>query len=49
MPKRKVVSGMFACPLCDAEYELDRVPEPEAVCDECHVKLEKVEEEDDAD
>jgi hypothetical protein len=47
MPKRKVVSGFFECPLCEEEYELDRVPEPEAVCEECHVKLEKVDDEGD--
>ncbi len=47
MPMRKVVSGFFECPLCQEEYELDRVPEPEAKCDACHVKLEEVEEEDD--
>jgi hypothetical protein len=47
MPMRKVLSGYFECPLCEEEYELDRVPEPEAKCDACHVKLEEVEEEDD--
>ena len=46
MPMRKVLSGYFECPLCEEEYELDRVPEPEAVCEECHVKLEEVDEED---
>jgi hypothetical protein len=50
MPMRKVVSGYFECPLCEEEYELDRVPESEAVCDACHAKLEEVDEEvDDAD
>jgi hypothetical protein len=50
MPKRKLVSGYFACPLCEEEYELDRVPEREAVCDECHVKLQEINEgNDDAD
>jgi hypothetical protein len=46
MPKRKVVSGYFECPLCEEEYELDRVPESEAVCEECHVKLVEVADDD---
>lgn len=50
MPKRKVVSGFFECPMCDQQYELERVPEREAVCDECHEKLQEVTEgDDDAD
>jgi hypothetical protein len=47
MPMRTVLSGYFECRLCEEEYELDRVPEPEAKCDACHVKLEEVDEEDD--
>lgn len=47
MPLRKVLSGFFECPLCGEEYELDRVPELEAVCEECHVKLEEVDDEGD--
>jgi hypothetical protein len=47
VPIYRVLSGYFECPLCNEEYELDRVPEREAVCEECHVKLEKVDEEDD--
>jgi hypothetical protein len=50
MSKRKIVSGFFECPMCDQQYELERVPEREAVCDECHEKLQEVNEgDDDAD
>ena len=49
MPLRKVLSGFFECPSCGEEYELDRVPEQEAVCEECHVKLEEVDDEGDGE
>jgi hypothetical protein len=46
MPMQKVLSGYFECPVCEEEYELDRVPELEAKCDACHVKLVEVEDDD---
>ena len=44
MPMHKVLSGFFICPRCDEEFELDRMPEKEAVCEDCHVPLEELEE-----
>ena len=46
MPMQKVLSGYFECRLCEEDYELDRVPEQEALCSECHVKLEERDEEE---
>jgi len=42
----KLVSGLFICPKCEIEYELDRTHEKDARCSTCHVNLEEVEEED---
>lgn len=50
MPMQRVLSGYFICPLCDEEFELDLVPEKEAVCEDCRVPLEELEvDEDDSD
>ena len=46
MPMHKVLTGYFICPRCDEEFDLHRVPEQDAVCQECRVPLEEVEEED---
>jgi hypothetical protein len=46
MPMHRVLTGYFICPRCDEEFELDRMPEKEAVCDECRVPLEELEEEE---
>ena len=46
MPKRKVLSGYFECPLCEEKYELIRTPEREALCEACHAKLVEVEDDD---
>jgi len=47
MPMHKVLTGYFICPRCDEEFELDRMPAKEAVCDDCHVPLEELEEDED--
>jgi hypothetical protein len=47
MPMHRVLTGYFICPRCDEEFELDRMPEKEAVCDDCHVPLEELEEDED--
>ena len=47
MPMTKVLSGLFICPRCEEEYELDRTPENEAQCVSCHVKLEELDEDAD--
>lgn len=50
MPMQKVLTGYFICPRCDEEFELDLVPEKEAVCEDCRVPLEELEvDEDDSD
>ena len=49
MPMHKVLTGFFDCPVCETEYQLDLVPEKEAVCPDCRVALEELEEEDDDD
>ena len=49
MPMHRVLTGYFICPRCDEEFELDRMPEKEAVCDDCHVPLEELEEDEDGD
>ena len=45
MPMIRILSGDFYCPGCDAEFELDRTPEKEAVCADCGVQLEEFEDE----
>ena len=47
MPMHKLLTGDFFCPRCDEEFELDRVPEKDAVCADCRVPLEEFAEEDD--
>jgi len=47
MPMHKVLTGYFICPRCDEEFELDRMPAKEAVCDDCRVPLEELEEDED--
>ncbi|MEO7862418.1 MAG: hypothetical protein ABIU05_18695 [Nitrospirales bacterium] len=49
MPMHKILTGYFICPTCEEEFNLDRVPEKEAVCADCRVSLEELEEEDDDD
>ena len=49
MPMHRVLTGYFICPRCDEEFELDRMPAKEAVCDDCHVPLEELEEDEDGD
>ena len=46
MPKTRLLSGFFQCPHCKDEFALERVPELEAICDECQAPLEALEEED---
>ena len=47
MPMHRILSGYFFCPTCEEEYELDRTPEKEAVCQDCRVPLEEDEVDDD--
>jgi len=49
MPMHRVLTGYFICPRCDEEFELDRMPEKEAVCEDCRVPLEELEEDEDGD
>lgn len=49
MPMQKVLTGYFICPRCDEEFELDRMPAKEAVCDDCRVPLEELEEDEEDD
>ena len=50
MPMHRVLTGYFMCPRCDEEFELNLVPEKEAVCADCRVPLEELEmDEDDGD
>lgn len=49
MPMRKLLSGLFICPRCEEEYELDRTPEKEAKCETCQVTLEEGDDEEDLD
>jgi hypothetical protein len=46
MPMHKVLTGYFICPRCDEEFELDRMPEKDAVCADCRVPLEELEEDE---
>jgi hypothetical protein len=46
MPMHKVLTGYFICPCCDEEFELDRMPEKEAVCEDCRVPLDELEEDE---
>ncbi len=48
MSKQRLLTGPFICPSCDAEYDLDHTPEPEAVCEECDTPLEEYEDEEEA-
>ena len=49
MPMHRVLTGYFMCPRCDEEFELDLVPEKEAVCADCRVPLEELEMDEDDD
>ena len=42
MPKTRLLSGLYACDRCNFEYELERVPASDAVCEACGVQLEEV-------
>ena len=37
--KERLYSGIFVCEECDAEYELELVPESDFVCDDCEGAL----------
>jgi hypothetical protein len=49
MPMHKVLTGYFICPRCEEEFELELVPEKEAVCEDCRVPLEELELDEDED
>lgn len=42
--KVRLYSGIYACPSCGIEYELERVPEEHVTCDDCDEELEVCEE-----
>ena len=46
MPIHKILSGFYICPRCDEEFELDRVQERDAICKDCRVTLEELEEDE---
>lgn len=46
MPKARLLTGWFVCPDCDEAFELDEEPEHEAVCEDCAVPLEELDEDD---
>lgn len=47
MPKRRIYSGYFYCPNCDADFKVEQEEEDELICDDCGTKLEKDEEDND--
>lgn len=49
MPIQRVLTGYFICPRCEDEFNLDLVPEKEAVCADCRVPLEELDIDEDGD
>jgi hypothetical protein len=47
MSKIRLLTGTFICPKCEKEFELDREPENLAICEDCRVALEELDEDDD--
>lgn len=41
--RTQVFSGVYCCPICDDEFELDRASGDELVCPSCDEELEPVE------
>ncbi len=44
--KERLYSGIFFCEECDAEYELELVPESDFVCDDCEGDLVELDEDE---
>jgi transcription initiation factor IIE alpha subunit len=38
---RRLLSGLYFCPQCDDDFDLDLTPESEARCPTCRVVLEE--------
>ena len=46
MAKERLISGIYLCPECDEEFEINREKEAELVCEDCGVRLEEVTDDD---
>jgi len=46
MSKIRLLTGIFICPKCEEEFELDREPENLAICEDCRVALEELDEDE---
>ena len=42
MPRKKLFSGLYACPICEDEFELFRASDSERLCPVCQEPLEPV-------
>lgn len=42
MPRKQVFTGLYACPICEDEYELYRASGAELLCPTCRENLEPV-------
>jgi transcription initiation factor IIE alpha subunit len=45
--RKKVYSGVYACPVCDDEFELKRASGSELECPDCGEQLEPTEDKED--
>jgi len=41
MPMKRLLTGLYFCPQCDDDFELDLTPQSEARCPNCRVALEE--------
>ena len=41
LSKKRLYSGVYYCPYCDIEFEIEREDEQELKCEECHTALEE--------
>jgi len=41
MPMKRLLTGLYFCPQCDDDFELDLTPQSEARCPACRVALEE--------
>jgi transcription initiation factor IIE alpha subunit len=42
MPRKQVFTGLYACPICENEFELYRAYDSELLCPSCREHLEPV-------
>ncbi len=49
MSKKLLYSGIYECPDCEKEYQLERATQDEMICDQCDGELVETEEENDSD